>query len=1008
MAMIERIWQVISRGKKLQKSSRALLSTSVQHGRRATLGMQRLESRLVLSTTPLITEFMASNQSTLQDFSGDYPDWIEIHNPTSSPIDLAGWYLTDSSADLTRWQFPSGPTSVLELDEYLILFASSKYGDPGIPTAELHTNFKLNAEGEYTPFFPEQLPDISYGLAHYYTTPTPGRVNVQGSFGIVADTNFSVDRGFFDTPFSVEITTATAEAEIRYTLDGSIPMATTATIYTEPIHISSSTILRAAAFKPGYLSTNVDTQTYLFLDNVLQQNEAFGIDGSGLAPFSAWGHVGADWEVDPDITGHTVPDNRLTSDDLQSVPTISLVLPWDDMFAGDGQGIYISGDGSPRGASVELILENGSTGFQIDGSVQIQGGTSVNRWKTDKLSMRIKFTAEFGPTKLHYSLFGVEATDQFDTFILDATLNHNWTHPSTDQTDTAKFIQDQYVANLQNAMGHYAPHGRFQHLYINGLYWGMYCIHERPDESFAAEYLGGDKDDYDILKHNSLTVVHGSSTNYHAMLDLARQNLSSDAHFQNLAAVLDIDAFIDYMLLNFYAGNTDWAHQNWYASYNRVDPNGRWRFHSWDAEHVLKDVADDVTGKNNSGGPTEIHQNLSNNAEYRMMFADHVQRHFFNDGILTPSNAAAAYQRLLDEIDRAIVGESARWGDNRVESAYTRNDWLSTQNALLDNYFPQRTAEVLNQLQSRNLFPNVDAPVFNHSGGHVASGYELTISAANEMVYYTLDGSDPRAIGGGISAAASRYSSSPIIITAAVTIKARRLDGSDWSPLSEISFYVTPQADALAIWISHFGTAAGADHTDGDADEDGDVDGNDFLSWQQNHSGGAATADDLVLWKSRFGTAAGADHTDGDADEDGDVDGNDFLIWQQNYDRSAAILQAMGDTASRFELPRLESLQPTRPTIRERTVDDLMFQSAFQSWDYPDRDAPSEQSNLAANRTAFQTKSLSHGGPGFLPKDAPSRHHGPNYRTELEIAWEELERFGSIRWQRTPIWSELR
>ena len=59
----------------------------------------------------------------------------------------------------------------------------------------------------------------------------------------------------------------------------------------------------------------------------------------------------------------------------------------------------------------------------------------------------------------------------------------------------------------------------------------------------------------------------------------------------NYAAVqqkLDIDDFIDYMLVNYYAGNTDWAHNNWYASFNRVDPNGKWRFHSWDAEHVFK------------------------------------------------------------------------------------------------------------------------------------------------------------------------------------------------------------------------------------------------------------------------------------------------------------------------------------------------------------------------------------------------------------------------------------
>ena len=199
--------------------------------------------------------------------------------------------------------------------------------------------------------------------------------------------------------------------------------------------------------------------------------------------------------------------------------------------------------------SIEQILEDGSTGFQIDGSVQIQGGTSDNRWKSDKLSMRVKFTEAFGPTKLNSPLFGDAAANQFDTFILDATLNHGWTHPGIDQTDTAKFIQDQFVADIQNAMGGYAPHARYHHLYINGLYWGMYYVHERPDESFAESYLGGDKEDYDVLKHTSGTVVNGSAANYNAMLNLARQNLASDTNFQNLAAVLDIDNLIDYMLV---------------------------------------------------------------------------------------------------------------------------------------------------------------------------------------------------------------------------------------------------------------------------------------------------------------------------------------------------------------------------------------------------------------------------------------------------------------------------
>ena len=83
------------------------------------------------------------------------------------------------------------------------------------------------------------------------------------------------------------------------------------------------------------------------------------------------------------------------------------------------------------------------------------------------------------------------------------------------------------------------------------------------------------------------------------------------------------------MLLNFYVGNTDWSHQNWYASFNRNNPEGRWRFHSWDAEHVLKGVNDNSVGKNNAASPTGFHQSLKRNEEYRTLFGDKIHQHFF-------------------------------------------------------------------------------------------------------------------------------------------------------------------------------------------------------------------------------------------------------------------------------------------------------------------------------------------------------------------------------------------
>ncbi|HEX2474278.1 MAG TPA: CotH kinase family protein, partial [Lacipirellulaceae bacterium] len=139
-----------------------------------------LEPRLVMTgNNPIITEFMASNDSTINDGRGVSADWIEIHNPTSQTINLAGWHLTDESDNLDKWTFPSLSQSVLDPGEYLVVFASNQDTETYVdPAGYLHTDFALGAEGEYlaltdpldkvideyAPDFPRQVTDVSYGL----------------------------------------------------------------------------------------------------------------------------------------------------------------------------------------------------------------------------------------------------------------------------------------------------------------------------------------------------------------------------------------------------------------------------------------------------------------------------------------------------------------------------------------------------------------------------------------------------------------------------------------------------------------------------------------------------------------------------------------------------------------------------------------------------------------------------------------------------------------------------
>ena len=111
------------------------------------------------------------------------------------------------------------------------------------------------------------------------------------------------------------------------------------------------------------------------------------------------------------------------------------------------------------------------------------------------------------------------------------------------------------------------------------------------------------------------------------------------------------------------------------------------------------------------------------NPEYRLRFADRVQKLMFNGGMLTPAGAAAVYQARMNQVRRTrIVGESARWGDNHDEPGYTRANWLATQNGLLANYFPNRTGSVLGQYNTRGWMPSLGAPIYSQIGGTVNPG----------------------------------------------------------------------------------------------------------------------------------------------------------------------------------------------------------------------------------------------------------------------------------------------
>jgi len=799
----------------------------------------------------LINEVAASGTSGLADEDQEIEDWIELHNRGTAAVDLLGWSLTDDANAPGKWTFPA---RVLAPGEILVVFASGK--DRRAPTGlnRFHTNFKLNAFGEYLglfnaesprvlvaefrPEYPEQRKDISYGLDSvgawvYFGAPTPGAPNGNSSIvGIAPPPHFSVNRGVFDSSFDVLLTSPLVGAAIRYTTDGSEPTVSSGTVVAGPLSINSTTTLRAATFAAGYLSSRIQTASYVFLDDVINQPN----DPAGFP--STWGTksgfpnnlVPADYEmdldplrVDPNEPASAIEPQKLQrlKDGLRELPIVSVVMDRNDMF-GPG-GLYPTSSDSnktpnEKRCSVEMILPDGSTAFVIDGGLDLHGNASRNPLKNPKHGFKLTFKKDYGPTVLEYPLFPDSPAEVFDDLILRPDFNSSWRHWSDVANNGAGAFQRSRGTRTRYAwsqetfrdMGNVSPHTLFFHLFINGLYWGTYDFGEQPTEKFAEAYYGGDTVEFDVYDQGGLRV--GTSSAYNAMLSIG--NLADNANYERIKELLDMPEFIDYMLLHFYVGHQDWGNtKNWYAVRPRVEgTDGTFKYLPWDQECILmeENVNRVPNGGGNSNVPSDLHTKLDDNAQYRLDFADHVfQQLLAPDGALTPQANISRWQEWQTHMDNAIVAESCRWGDYRRDvhsysdgtyQLYTReNHWMAENNRLVNSYFVNRGSIVLNQLRAAGLYPSVSAPTFSQHGGRVAAGYRLSISATSGTIYFTTNGTDPRLYGAGTVAPDAQAYSEAIELTTSVTLKARLLGGSTWSALNTATFMVGELTPPLRI-----------------------------------------------------------------------------------------------------------------------------------------------------------------------------------------------------------------
>ncbi len=1004
--------------------------TRSAHGaRKRRLQLEPLEDRRVLTGDLVISEFMASNNDTIDDSFGESSDWIEIFNDGSNAIDLNGYFLTDDALHLTKWEFPAYS---LAPGQAIVVFASSR--DVNLPNGEMHTNFRLSASGEYLalvdqdgttvihdygPTYPPQFEDVSYGMSMHLTgatrplvnsgdtlsayepindilgltwtlpdfndstwpitgpspvgyertpgdyagliqTPlpdnarslylrhefeisslhdvaaldlavryddgyvaylngvriasanvpdsvswnsfaaanhpddqavvpevaeanrgvhglrvgqnvlaihgmnvsdtssdlligaqltgkaatvtqpatlgfrnsaTPGSVNSDAFDGYNTPVTFSLPHGFYSTAQALTLTTTVPDDIIVYTLDGSEPAVdanfniTNGQLYTGPLIVNRSSVVRAASFQDGYRPVPSVTQSYLFLDDVLQQSP------NGQPP-AGWPDSGVneqelDYGMDPTIIAQY--GSQAIQDALTEISTFSISTDLDHLF--DPQtGIYVNANNGGRSwerpASVELIGAEGDGGFQINAGLRIRGGYSRNDFNP-KHAFRFYFRSEYGASKLNFPLFGDEGTDEFDVLDLRTAQNYSWSS-SGDSQNT--FVREVFSRDLQKDLGHEYTRSRYHHLYINGVYWGLFQTQERVNDAFGETYFGGEKEDYDVVKAGLRTTggpTEIADGNEEAWLDLFQlaQDLSDNptANASNyftmqglnpdgtrnfgLPVLVDMKNLIEYNLILFYTGNLDsglsvfvgnQVANNWVGLRNRLNQDDGFVFFAHDAEHSLG-VANtefvDRTGPFNEGfqddpaysNPQFLHQDLLASPEYRLAFADRVHALMFNNGPLTPSQNANRLNKRVAVVDDVIIAESARWGDSKTATPFDKQDWQTEINTIVP-YFNIRGLPVVNQLANDGLYPSLAPPTLNQFGGAVASGFQATLTAPNGTIYYTTDGSDPREFGGTIANTASIYGNTPITISEDTVVKARTRQSGEWSALIEAKF----------------------------------------------------------------------------------------------------------------------------------------------------------------------------------------------------------------------------
>lgn len=697
-------------------------------------------------------------------------DWIELHNNGPAAVDLTGWTLSDDPGTPDRWQFPASTT--IDAGGYLIILADNP--PAAIPGAHyLHANFKLSSGGDFvglydgggtaqseiTPRFPNQYHFYSYGIDPatgefaYLGMPSPGQANPGPSYsGKVDAPDFDIQGGFFDGPVTIALTSETPGAAIRYTTDGTEPMPDTGIAYSSPVTLAMISdkkghVIRARAFLDGMIPSNTKTNTYLIGQDARLRTAPALVYAADL-PRSLYDPYGV-----LAIEGGSYPSSQ-----------------WQAVDKDDYNNVINRGRAYERPIHAEYYFADGSVGFRTSCGVRIAASsysrprmqlTSVNSspWPNSavqKPSFNLYFRDDYGNPDVSLPLNGENApVNTFEQFRVRAGKN-DITNP---------FYIDELVRRMSRDMGQPASTGVINTLYVNGELKGFYNLVERLRTPFFRSNHSSDPSaDWDVLQYEGNdNIAAGDKVAWNELIS----RLQATTSVQNWDAVREyVDAanVADYFLLNIYMAMWDWPHNNWVAARER-SPHGRYRLYVWDAEGGMdnrggRTVSTEMINSFIATGAGELRdlwRGLNRWEEFRLLFADRINQHLFNGGVLDDrdydnSHLSSLNDELVEEFDDLL----SFMNNQSVTATHARN-WATGTTRRSYLLGPNRES-----FRNQGLWPTVTPPEFSRFGGSVGAGYPLNITNESGDIYYTTDGTDPRLPGGAPNPSATSQGGSTL------------------------------------------------------------------------------------------------------------------------------------------------------------------------------------------------------------------------------------------------------